>query len=191
MTSDSNKTSLIIGFYVVIIAAIVFFGFLPAMRWLKTDRDKLTSKQNELNETYQKIDTLQKSSKNPEELLKISESVNNYWPDTLDVSHFIVQTENLAKANNLIIENFSVEQPKVAKSTSTDTSTGAKKTAKKNTVSSAQFTFTTKSSYNSVLNLIKGMETLTRLNCISVLTFNGDEEGNVDLRLTGSIYYGK
>lgn len=197
MTSSMNKTASLIALFVVVIGAIIFFGFLPAMKNLKTNRDKMASKQSELNETYKRINVLQKSSKKPEEFAKISESVNNYWPDTLDVSHFIVQTESLAKANNLIIENFSVEQPKVAKpapkpSSSTDSKTAPEsKTVKKSTGSSSQFTFTTKSTYGSVLNLIKGMETLTRLNCVSVLNFSGNEEGSIDLRLTGSIYYGK
>lgn len=200
MTTGSNKTALSILLYVIVLGTVAYFGLTPALNNLKSNREKLTEKQAELDNTHKKLESLQKASKNPE-LQKISETVNTYWPDNLDVSYFIVQTENLAKNNNLIIENFSVEQPKATKTTKKSTidesddkkksDSGEKTQSSKKTSMGTQFTFTTKSSYNSILSLIKDMEILPRYNSISMLSINGDQDGQVDLRLTGNIYYGK
>lgn len=191
MTTGFNKSSLSIGLYIVVILSVVFFGLLPAIRSLKGNEDKLAKKQTELNQTYQKIETLQKDSKHPEEFSKISETVNNYWPDNLNVSQFIVQTEEMAKNNGLIIENFSVEEPKTVKPAPTSNKTdSASKTAKK-APDGAQFTFTSKTTYNVVLNLIKSMENIARFNTVSMINLSGDQDGQIDMRLTGKIYYGK
>lgn len=197
MPTGPNKTYLIIAAYVIFLLAVAFFALSPSINSLKSNRSKLASKQTTLDQTYKKMESLQKASKDPETFKRMSDTVQNYWPDNLDVSYFIVQTENLAKTDNLIIENFSVAEPKTTKSakadTTSDDSSGNQttKTEKKSSVNSALFTFTSKAPYGSILNLIKGLEGLPRFNSVSMVSLSADEDNQINLRLTGNIYYGK
>lgn len=189
-----KKTIIVASIYIVIFMAVIIFALDPALSSLKQNKQKVADGQSKLDTTYVKLNALQKVDKHPDQFKATSDVVNNYWPDNLDVSYFLVQTENLAKGNNLIMENFSVEEvkkPVTVKESDTGKSDGAAKTAPKKVENGAQFTLSTTTSYLSILNFIKGMEILPRFNTISLVNLSGTEDGNVNMRLTGKIYYGK
>jgi len=192
MTSAWKKIIITASAYTAIFIALIIFALNPSINSLKQHKQKLADSQNKLDETYLKLNSLQKIDKHPEEFKATSEVVNNLWPDNLDISRFIVQTENLAKTNNIILENFSVDEIKnTAKSTAKDSDSETAKSEKKKTETGTQFTFSMQSPYNSTLSFIKGMETLSRFNSISSINLSGNDSGIISMRLTGSIYYGK
>ncbi|MFA4995947.1 MAG: type 4a pilus biogenesis protein PilO [Patescibacteria group bacterium] len=182
MPSIWKKTIITVSIYLAIFVAITIFALKPSIDGLKQNNKKITSSRTELNQIYDKLDYLQKISKNPDDLKSTEKIVNNYWPDNSDISQFIVQTEDLAKSNSLVLDNISINEIKNAQTSSTK---------KNSSPNGSQFTFNTRTSYSSLLNFIKGMETLARFNSISSIDLNGTEEGTINMRLTGKIYYGK
>ncbi|MCL5410683.1 MAG: hypothetical protein M1324_02375 [Patescibacteria group bacterium] len=190
MSSIWRKTIIAAIAYLVVFIAIIIFALSPSIASLKQNKQKMAENQSKLNETYDKLNSLQKTNKHPEELKSAEDTVNKSWPDNSDISQFIVQTEGLAKSNSLILENLSIEESKKQKvASSTDDKDSAKK---KNTApTGTQFTFSLKAPYSSILNFLKGMETLPRFNSLSLINLSGNEDATISVRLTGNIYYGK
>jgi len=182
MSSSFRKIVLAIGAYLIIFVAIIVFALKPSLDGLRQNRQKVSSKQTDLNQIYDKLDYLQKISKNPQDLESNEKIVNNYWPDSSDISQFIIQTENLANNNNLVLDNVSINEIKNTKTSSNK---------KDNSSNGSQFSLSLKSSYPSILNFIKGMETLPRFNSISLINLSGTTEGSINVQLTGTVYYGK
>lgn len=190
-----KKIIITAGVYLVIFIAVIVFALNPSINSLKQNKQKISNNQNKLDETYNKLNTLQKIEKHPEEFKAATDMVNNSWPDNLDISHFIVQTENLAKNNSIILENLSVAEAKKSSAKSAPKEDGDSEKAvsekKKTADTGTQFTFGLQAPYSSVLSFIKGMETLPRFNSISLINLSGNDTGDINLRMTGSIYYGK
>ncbi len=195
MSRVFKKIIITASIYLVIFIAVIVFALNPSINSLKQNKQKVVSNQNKLDQTYLKLNTLQKIEKHPEEFKAARGMVNNSWPDNLDISHFIVQTENLAKNNSIILENLSVAEIKKSSVKSAPKEDGGSEKAttekKKDAETGTQFTFGLQAPYSSVLSFIKGMETLPRFNSISLINLSGDDTGIINLRMTGSIYYGK
>lgn len=191
MSSIWKKTFITASVYLVIFVAIIIFALKPSIDGLEQNKKKIAASQTELNQIYDKLDYLQKISKNPDELKSTEKIVNNYWPDNSDISQFIVQTEDLAKSNNLILDNISIDENKKTSSAKKDDSKQSSSAKKSNSPSGSQFTFNLQAPYQSILTFIKGMETLPRFNSISSISLNGTEESGINMRLSGTIYYGK
>lgn len=195
MSSTWKKTIIIVGTYLVIFIIVTIFALKPSIDGLKQNKQKVAAKQTELNQIYDKLDYLQKISKNSKDFESTEKIVNNYWPDNSDISQFIVQTEDLAKNNSLVLDNISINEVKKTKTSTTKGEADDSKqssAAKKSTAPNGlQFTFNLRTPYSSILSLIKGMETLPRFNSISSINLSGTEDGNINMKLTGMIYYGK
>jgi hypothetical protein len=198
MSPSLKKAAIFIAIYLLIFCAVVLFALMPATSSLKQNKTQFSQKQSELNATYTKLNSLQKIEKHPEDFKKTTDSVKNFWPDSLDVGQFLIQTDTLAKSNSLILENVTVNEVKAVKVTpkndsddKDDDSNPAPADSKSKTPASTQFTFSFKSSYPSVLSFIKGMETLPRFNSLSSIALSGNEDDTIEAKLTGNIYYGK
>lgn len=196
MRNPTTKRSLLLtAVYLLLSLAVLIFGFMPTMSKLKQTKNGIASEQKKQNDNHNKISTLQKIDHNPGEFNKTSQIVDNFWPDDLNISQFIVQAEDLAKSNNVILENFSVSESKTKNAKKPATEDEKDKTAKssKNTKTNSEVSFnlTSLAGYSTILEFIKGMETLPRFNAITSLDLNGTEDGHVNLKLNGKIYYGK
>lgn len=188
-----NKKSIIFTcFYIVLFGGLIFFGFIPALNNLKQSKLKYDQKQQVLRDNYDKIASLQKIEKNPKEFESLSGAVNELWPDTQDISKFIVQIESVAKNSDLVIDNFSVEENAAAKAKpAADSENGSSSSSKTKDSTGTKFSLAVKSGYPNMIDLIGKMETMARLNSISSVDMSLIDASTINLKLTGNVYYGK
>jgi hypothetical protein len=172
-------------FIILGFAAVTYFFTLPAMENVRANKIVFEKKQTELQNLYAKVDILEKASKDSSGYNKIISTINNYWPDNQEISTFIIQTEELAKAEGIVLENFSITQ------ITSDQKKADAKTSKTTAKSYVKFSFSTKSTYPVAYDLLKNMEILARFNSINQISLTLDQDNAVNTTLTGEIYYGK
>jgi len=183
--SLKRKILLLIGVLGLFIGAL-FFVVSPTLANISQNKKILSEKQVELKTLSSKVDTLQNITKHPEEFKTINDTVTNYWPDNQDISKYIVQTEGLATAKNSVLENFSVTPQ-----SSTKKKNDNKKVLAYQTFDSVQFSFSVKSHYTTVKEIIESMESLARYNTLSSINLILNEDGLINASFIGNIFYGK
>ena len=178
MKNFTKKIMLIICLYITLFAAFLYYGYSPVSNRYKKNKSDEAEKKELIVKNNDKIASLQKIESNSADFDKIFTDVNNFLPDSLGVSDFMVQIEGLAKDSGVVIDSFSVEEQKASTTTKSKTDNGTK------------FSMVFKAPYSTVISLISKMETLARLNSISTvnMTGNGDK---ISVNLSGKIYYGK
>ena len=190
MNTFTKKTLFIIFLYGILFAAFLYYGYTPINNQYKKNKADHLEKKDTIVKNDEKIASLQKIANNPKDFDKIFTDVNNFMPDSLRVSDFMVQVEGLAKDTGVVIDSFSVEEQKqtiTTKPTSEDSSATAKKTK---VDTGTKFTMVFKTTYPTMLNLISRMETLARLNSISTINITSNGE-TMSVNFSGKIYYGK
>ena len=160
--------------------AIIFLVLLPSAKQIERDKQTISTRQNELETLNYKIQVLQKRSRGDDILSKIISDTNLLLPANTETSSFIVQLENLANLNNTIISNLAITEPK---STS--------KLSVTNKIQSIIFSFDLNGSYETVTNVIKGLETLGRFNTTTSINMISHDDGKISTQIKGNIYYGK
>ena len=181
MKNFTKKIMLIVALYVTLFAAFLYYGYSPISNKYKTNKANEAEKKESIVKNDQKIASLEKIANNSADFDKIFTDVNNFLPDSLGVSDFMVQIEGLAKDSGVVIDSFSVEEQKATTSSTsskTKTDTGTK------------FTMIFKTTYPVMVSLISKMETLARLNSISTINMTGNGD-KINVNLSGMIYYGK
>ena len=178
MNSTMKKNLIYIFLLVILFAIIGFFITIPAIQNLSETKQTLNAKQAELDSLSEKVSILQKASIKKEENQEIIDKTNLLWPDSQDISKFMIQTENMAKKNNIVMENFTVSQ-------STDTVKKVKQAKK-----SIGFSFSSQADYPTTFNIIKDMENLDRFNAIDTINMLLKDNGILTININGKIYYG-
>lgn len=184
MSNNLKKKLFILLIFVLIFLGICFTFVIPTTDNIIQNKKILAEKQVELIQLSKKVDVLLNTSKHPEEFSKISNTASNYWPQDQDVSKFIVQTEGLANSKGTVIENLSIA-PQASKKKNDN-----KKLPAYQKFDSVQFSFSIKSNYDTLKDIIENMETLARYNILTSISLNLDEEGLVSTNITGNIFYG-
>jgi len=149
---------------------------------IKENKKSLSGKQAEFLTNEEKIYALKTLQKNPEDLQKRINKINNLWPANSEVSNFIVNLENTAKLQNITLKNITMSEPK--------TISDAKK-GSKNSKKAIQFSFDTQATFAQNLAIVRSMEGLSRLNSIKQINFTRGDEGSIFMKITGNIYYGE
>ena len=198
MTNYWKKITLIVTISLIAMALIWFFITKSAIESYYQNKSAYDKKQDDLLTIYDKIEILQKNSKSSTNSANVISQVALLWPDNVDVSKFIVQTEELAKQKNFVIENFTISEKKITSNKSTSSSSDSDssdsdakaKAAKSTTIT--QYSFNVNTTYENALDIIKSMERLARFNAITTFNISGQESNNtVNLNITGKLYYGK
>ncbi|MEI6498947.1 MAG: hypothetical protein WCO23_03215 [bacterium] len=167
---------LLIFFYFV----IVFLIFLPSITQTETNKQTIIAKQEELETLDYRLQILQKRTHNSDVFNEINSKINNLMPNNTDTSVFIIQLENLANLNGTIINNLSITEPKA----------DSKQVKTKQTQSIA-FSFDVNTSYATLLNIIKGLESFPRFNTTTSINLITHDDNNISAQIKGVIYYGK
>jgi len=198
MNSYWKKILIMASILVVFIFACLLFETKPIIESYNTHKKQYSDKQNDLLSLFDKLDALQKIEKNSDLFEAKSDEVKTLWPETAEVSKFMIQTEDLAKQKNIVLQNFSIQEKKLAKKVSSSqteeqsSDSSSDSTAKKEkSTTITQFSFNTTAPFPVALDLIRSMETFPRFNSISLISISADDDSSVDLNLTGRLYYGK
>lgn len=183
MNQNTNKRIIVISIiYIALIGSIIAFLMVPSITKLKENKVKINTKQSELDKATERLSALQKMDKNKEEIEKTVSVIEQYLPDTVSSSSFIVEIEGLAKTLNTVIDSFSM--------TDGATPTAKKDDKKKEALSQNDFSITAKSAYTQSVEFLSQLENLSRFNTISMIGINSLQGGEISLKLTGQIYYG-
>lgn len=184
MSAFYKKTILLSVIYLGLFAALSVLLFLPSYTKLNKNKKIFAQKQTEFSTKVEDLSTLQKFSKNKDDFQNVVKTVEKYFPETLNSSQFIVETEGLAKNLGITIEGFSMNDISTGSSQS-----GSKKEDKKKSPET-QFSLNGTAPYPKVLEFIVQMEKLSRFNALSALNITSGED-TVNFQITGSIYYGQ
>lgn len=197
MNSYWKKTISIASILLILIVACFVFETRSIIDKYEAHKKEYSDKQETLLASLDRLDIFQKISKNNEEFKAKSDEVKTLWPETAEVSKFMVQTEDLAKQKNFVIQNFSIQEKKISKSTKTDsdddktTEGSSKESTKSKSTSITQFSFNTTTPYTTGIDLVRSMETFSRFNSISSISISAKDGDLIDINLTGRLYYGK
>jgi len=161
----------------VSITSVLLFFIKPTINEIKSSKHSLKQKQTDLINSTEKYEALKKASKNEVSIAQIETKILGLYPDDKDISNFIINLEKLAKNENLTFNNLSISE--------------AKSSGKKAEASSVQFDFNTSGSYQQINNIVKKLEQFARVNTINNLNLSIKGENDINLKVTGHIYYGK
>lgn len=166
---------------IFVLVAFIWFFIWPQAKSLMGNQTEI-KKQNDLFEQVQaKNESLIKASKNSPQISQAADTVNNLWPDSEDVSQFIVQAEGLAANKQIVLDNIAVYEA------SASTKTNANPSAK--TPVGTKFSFNATAPYSSTFDFVAGLEKLARFNTISSIALSSNEStGQINLKLNGNIY---
>lgn len=190
-TEVYKKTIITSVIYIAIFCLIFFFGLKPAISKSQTIKEKIVSNNTKIEANTSKIAAINNITKKQKDFDKMEETINNYLPDNLNSSQFIVEIEGLAKELNFNVDSLSMSEP-----TTAEKAAAAKtvKTTDKNASSSKSqknsFTLSGKTEYSSMVEFLSRMEKLSRLNTIDAIDIT-PEENTLNFKINGYIYYVK
>ncbi|OQB06698.1 MAG: Pilus assembly protein, PilO [bacterium ADurb.Bin212] len=181
----------------LIIGAFYFLFLTSKINQLVKNQSDIEKISLELRNADKKLQQLKEVDKNKKSLEDTKLLVNNYWPEEQEASSFIVNIEQTTTSIPLIVDSLNVAEPKTTKASKTTDTTD--KTDKKESKSSApnnkylDFTASFSSPYQNILVFFEKMESLSRFNTIESISLGGynDDEGTLNLRVQGKIYYGR
>jgi len=199
------------GFYLAVLILIIVLGILPQYNNLAKNQKDLSGVKSELNVATKKRSGLEKLSKDKTKIDQIKLTALEYLPETKNNSDFVVKVEALAKELSVTVKAFSFTevkaQTKVLSDTSdtvTDSKTSAKSSSSDSQGSSStvkkevpknesEFSISLSSDYGTVIKFIEKLESFPRINSVDSITITGYDRtsGNLNLRITGRIFYGK
>jgi hypothetical protein len=182
---------------VILIGALLWFGVISQAQKIILNNEASKEKNEQLTKLQAENDSLEKADKNSAEVESIHEIVSNLWPDTEDVSKFIVQIEDLAQEKGVVLSNIAIAEtaPKETKSTAatstkpsnvTDSTASTAKKASKN--SGIRFSFDTAAKYNTTLDLITSLEKLARFNSLNSINLSKGSNDTLTVKISGYIY---
>ncbi len=179
--NDFIKKFILIGIGIIIIG-FLFFWFITKPAVASYNKHKLESseKKSELITNQKKLSILKKSRSTESNLGKVLKEVSVLWPETTEISRFMVQTEELAKSKNFVMDNFSISETTIKKND---------KEPEDTTITN--YSFNTAASFPTIVEIIKSMERLERYNSISRIDLSVKENDLLNLTLNGRLYYGK
>lgn len=190
MSTFTKKTMFIISLYGLLFVAFFYYGYAPINNQYKKNKADHLEKKETIVKNKEKISSLQKIVDNPQDFDKIFTDVNNFLPDSLKISDFMIQIEGLARDTGVVIDSFSVEEQKQAATTKSTGEDSAAVATKAKTDTGTKFSMVLKTTYPTMMNLVSRMETLARLNSINTISVTSNGE-IVNVSLSGKIYYGK
>jgi Tfp pilus assembly protein PilO len=165
---------LIIGFLL-----ISFFVAWPLVNQIESSQANIENKYADFQSMMEKSESLKKAAKNSSEMAEINSKVMALYPDSKDVSNFIIDLEKIAEEENITLNNLSISEPKTTP-----------KKGDKSAGSTIQFDFSTEGSYSQMSSLVKKLEQFSRINTINTLNIASKGDDLINIKISGMIYYG-
>jgi len=161
---------------ILITTAILLFLVKNEYSNLQTIGAQLSEKSNNLRLAQDKLASLQRQSKQSEEITSIKDICLSQLPQELEATAFVSELEKLGQSIQVTPLTVSVN------------STIASSTKKKTGPDTTTFNLTFSTPFPNVLKFLEEMEKLKRLNTLSTISLtNSDNQLNVSA--SGSIYY--
>jgi Tfp pilus assembly protein PilO len=176
---------------ILVIAAFYFLFLTSKINQLVKNQSDIEKISLELRNADKKLQQLKDVDKNKKSLEDTKILVNNFWPEEQEASSFIVNIEQTTTAIPLIVDSLNVAEPKATKATKTTDKKDTKTSAPSNKY--LDFTASFSSPYQNILTFFEKMESLSRFNTIESVSLGGynEDEGTLNLRVQGKIYYGR
>jgi len=191
-----SKSLIIIITTVIFLLIIIFFLIRPVVSSVWTSWKALSQTKNELatlEEKKQIIDQL-KNSKNLE---KVAEIAKKYIPENSESGDLVIELTAMAQANNLKVEQTTLEKPQSSTKPSDETATPTPNNSptagqSANGSQTVDFSMRISGSFTDFINFLKTLETSSRLISLENLTMQSkivDKTTVFSVQITGSAYY--
>ncbi|MFA5926794.1 MAG: hypothetical protein WCT32_05175 [Patescibacteria group bacterium] len=196
MISSYKKTIVLLVVTTVIMTAIIQFVLSPQVRVFATNRKKITKALEGQTSVQVEVEQLKRVKKNEKDVSAKAERINKLWPDSNEISSYIIQTEALASKNNLVLNNITItESTKKEAKTSENKETKADSEAVNTSTSKKgkseegiRFSFDASASYDNFKRFVDGMEQLERFNLVSLVNISSSGGDGVTFKISGVIY---
>lgn len=190
MKSMLTKIVIVSIIFVLIIGALIFFGVYPEMSKYSTNKSELSETRARIEEAEFKLSELNKLKNNSAEIKEVNDFVVGLLPENKSTSDFVVKSEAMTDGISVIIDSLTTGSGTSFKKSATAASNT---TEEKSVENSIEFTITSTNGYNTILDIIKRLESFPRFNIIDTIYISGRsrDTGYLNLRLIGRIFYGK
>lgn len=196
------------GLYLAVLILAIIFGIMPEYNNLSKNQKDLNQAKSDLDIATKKRTSLEELSKDKTKIDQIKQTVLQYLPDSKNNSDFVVKVEALSKELSITIDTFSFTEVKATTPAKTDTSesdsskstsssskstTSTQTTKKEEPKNYSEFSISLAADYGAIMQFIEKLESFPRINSIDSITVSGYDKstGNLGLRITGRIFYGK
>lgn len=198
-----NKSLFILTVTFVIVLGIAIFLIRPVVSSILASYKDLSQTKENLKLIEEKKQILE-SLKSNQDLTKVAEIAEKYIPKEEESGQLIIELTAMAQANNLRVEQTSIEKSKdtsttanidasatgKATSTPSPTTSGSASTSQIKTVN---FTEKLNGSYIDFINFLKALEASSRLILVKNISMQTKTEqgkpASFDVQLSGSAYY--
>ena len=172
-----RRQSIVIIFLIVTLALISIFVTRPLLSNINETKRVLVLKNDELSDLQDKTIKLQKIAKttDPDESYV---KVSHLLPDNAEVGNFIIQLENLSTNRQVLIKDLSIAEIKNIKEIGKVTP-------------STQFFFDFDANYQTLLQLVRDLESFERFNSIETINLLSQDNQAIAVKISGRIFYGK
>ena len=199
-----NQKLIIIGITALVVLGIGFFLIKPVVTSVWTYLKNYSQDKSELKAIAEKKQILAELQENPN-LKNVSEIAQNYIPKDTESGQLVIELTAMARANNLKVEQISLEKSKTSTGTTEEaTPAPAKKNASPTPTPSGSasptseaktidFSMQISGSFNDFLNFLNTVETSSRLISLKNITMQQKVESDKSItfaaQVSGSAFY--
>lgn len=200
-----NQKLIIIGITTLVVLGISFFLIKPVVTSVWISLKNYSQAKSELKALNEKKQILAELQENPN-LKNVSEIAQNYIPKDTESGQLVIELTAMARANNLKVEQISLEKSKTSTSTTEEaTPTPAAKTNASPTPTPSgsanptgdakpvDFSLQVSGSFNDFLNFLNTVETSSRLISLKNITMQQkvgtDKSVTFSAQISGSAFY--
>ncbi len=160
----------ILGITIILVGAISFLAIKPVVTSIWSAWKDLERAKGDLNQVEEKKKILEELKKNPN-LSNVGQIALNYIPTEQESGELVIELTAMASANNLKVEETSMEKTKTSSQTSEETTTGkASPTPKPSTSTSpssgakeVEFTMKLSGGFSDFMNFLRAIDSSSRL----------------------------
>lgn len=173
-----TKPITILGITIILIGAISFFAIKPVVVSLWSAWKDLQRAKEDLSQVEEKKRVLEELKKNPN-LVNVSQIALKYIPTDQESGELVIELTAMAGANNLKVEETSMEKTTTSSPTPEETTTGATKSPSPQPSTSASpssgakevgFTMKLSGTFTDFLNFLRDVDSSSRLISLKTLS---------------------
>lgn len=197
-----NQKIIIISVTTLLILGIGFLLIWPVISSIWSSWEEYAKAKNDLKIITEKKQILDELGKNSS-IKNVSEIAQNYIPQEPESGQLVIELTAMATANNLKVEETSLEKQKGSSSSNEDTAqtsptpapSGSGTTDTTGGAKTVDFALKTSGSFNDFLNFLRTIETSSRLITIKNITMQQkigtDKAVSFTAQISGAAYYKK
>jgi len=180
----------------ILVLGICFFLIRPVVVSIWSSYRNFEQSKKDLQNIEEKKEILQALQNNPN-LTNVGEIALKYIPQEQDSGDLVVEISAVAAANNLQIDEISMEKnPESTPSPEESQKTSPKPQSsptKKSDINEVNFGLKVSGSYDNLINFLRGLESGSRLISINNLSLqmkpNDQNKNNLSCQMTGAAFY--